>query len=232
MSMCVMNPALQLRANISFLLHLPTPESNNLQLLQRFTQSSDYQLLTNQRMLSIISPGQSEDEIISPGQSEDRMRTSLSGHISSFLLQLCILPLQGVQGELGGGRNRFWHLKNTEFLCLHGPFSTFWPANRGKDNWGGHFVLNPDSSSFKFSLQGRLLSDLCTNNPYYGSERRFLAWSSSQQQNSRDCWEMSEAKRKFNTSVASVLMMMMKGRRCLTLNFVFKLSNFVDRFYH
>ena len=106
--MCVMNSALQLRANISFLLHLPTPESNNLQLLQRFTQSSDYQVLSNQRMLlSVLANQKTGCGHLCRGISHHFCCSSASFHCKE-------------QGELDGGRNRFWHWKDTELLCMHG----------------------------------------------------------------------------------------------------------------
>ena len=70
-----------------------------------------------------------------------------------------------------------------------------------------------------------LLSAEFTNNPYYGSERVFLAWLSSQQQNSRDSWEM-RGKKEIQRLCCFRIDDDDDVREMLNINFVFKLSNF------
>ena len=82
-------------------------------------------------------------------------------------------------------------------------------------------TLHPATASCKEGL----LSAEFTNNPYYGSERVFLAWLSSQQQNSRDSWEM-RGKKEIQRLCCFRIDDDDDGREMLNINFVFKLSNF------
>ena len=71
------------------------------------------------------------------------------------------------------------------------------------------------------SCKEELLSAVCTNNPYYGSERLFLAWLSSQQQN-REMRGKKEIQRLCCFRIDDDD----DGREMLNINIVFKLSNF------